>query len=65
MFTMESVERVQKAVTMPVYKNDVHNDVEVSLSRVVNIMYSTGPNKNAVSLSQINTFFFSPVSTEY
>lgn len=45
MFTMESVERVQKAVTMPVYKNDVHNDVEVSLSRVVNIMYSTGPKK--------------------
>ena len=45
MFTMESVERVQKAVTMPVYKNDVHNDVEVSLSRVVNIMCSTGPKK--------------------
>ena len=30
MFTMESVVRVQKAVTMPVYKNDAHNDVEVS-----------------------------------
>ena len=27
---MESVVRVQKAVTMPVYKNDAHNDVEVS-----------------------------------
>jgi len=33
MFTMESVVRVQKAVTMPVYKNDTHNDVEVSLFR--------------------------------
>jgi len=30
MFTMESVDRVQKAVTMPVYKNDAHNDVEPS-----------------------------------
>ena len=30
---MESVVRVQKAVTMPVYKNDTHNDVEVSLFR--------------------------------
>jgi len=39
MFTMESVDRVQKAVTMPVYKNDAHNDVEVSLFRVINIMH--------------------------
>lgn len=46
MFTMESVDRVQKAVTMPVYKNDAHNDVEVSLFRVINIMRSTGLKKN-------------------
>lgn len=65
MFTMESVDRVQKAVTMPVYKNDAHNDVEVSLFKVINIMRSTGLKKIAVSLSQINTFFFGPVLTEY
>ena len=30
---MDAVLRVQKAVTMPLYKNDTHNDVEVSFSR--------------------------------
>ena len=29
MFTIEAMDRVQKAVTMPVHKNDAHNDVEV------------------------------------
>ena len=30
MFNLEAMDRVQKAVTMPIYKNDAHNDVEVN-----------------------------------
>ena len=29
MFSKDSMDRVHKGVTMPVHKNDAHNDVEV------------------------------------
>ena len=29
MFSKDSMDRVHKGVTMPVHKNDTHNDVEV------------------------------------
>ena len=38
MFKLESMERVQKAITMPVYKNDAHNDVEV-----INLIFFHNP----------------------